>query len=158
MAASGRGFHKADVSSMSIPLRVSPMDDEFINSVGMDASSTKIGRWNLFGRQFFIAASNRNAVSYQTLTFQCCHYIHYLLHARVSGASELLYGIFRWFLRKAGKAIHHSKACYAQNWDLLETSRFIEPLNKKMLASSQLMAVIVNQRTLKVGHYRFIGF
>ena len=32
MTASGQGFHEADVSSTSIPLRASPVDGEFINS------------------------------------------------------------------------------------------------------------------------------
>ena len=43
MAVSGRGFHEADVSSTSTPLRVSPVRGEFINSAGADALSTKIG-------------------------------------------------------------------------------------------------------------------
>ena len=42
MAVSGWDFHKADVWSTPILFRASPVDDEFMNSVGTDASSTKI--------------------------------------------------------------------------------------------------------------------
>lgn len=51
VAVSGQGFHE---SSTSIPLSASPVDCEYINFA--DASSTKIGRWNVYGHQFFITA------------------------------------------------------------------------------------------------------
>ena len=41
VAASGRGFHEADVSSTYAPLRASPVEGEFINSAAQTPHQRK---------------------------------------------------------------------------------------------------------------------